>query len=105
MAYQVDLTRRAQRDLAQLYAEVDAGSSDAALIWYRGLKQAILSLEHHPSRCAVTPEFDKLRHLLYGNKPHIYRIIYRLLEAKKQVDVLHIRHGARKPLKPRDVKP
>ena len=32
---------------------------------------------------------------LYGNKPHIYRAIYRVLERQKQVDVVHIRHGAR----------
>jgi plasmid stabilization system protein ParE len=104
MAYLVNLTRRAQRDLAQLYYDIDAGSSDAALNWYRGLKQSILSLEQHPSRCAETPEVGKLRHLLYGTKPHIYRIIYRVLERQKQVDVLHIRHGARKPLKARDVR-
>jgi len=32
--------------------------------------------------------------LLYGHKPHIYRVIYRILERPKQVEVLHIRHGA-----------
>jgi hypothetical protein len=46
-------------------------------------------------RCPATLEHDKLRHLLYGNKPHIYRAIYRMLEKQKQVEVLHIRHGAR----------
>jgi plasmid stabilization system protein ParE len=47
----------------------------------------------------VTPESDKFRHLLYGNKPHIYRAIYRVLEKQKQVEVLHIRHGARRRFK------
>ncbi len=102
MAYLVNLTRRSQRDLAHLYYEINAGTSDAALTWYRGLKRAILSLENHPGRCPVAPEMDKLRHLLYGNKPHIYRVIYRILERQKQVDVLHIRHGARKPFKASD---
>jgi len=32
--------------------------------------------------------------LLYGHKPHIYRVIYRILERPKHVEVLHIRHGA-----------
>jgi len=50
----------------------------------------------------VTPESDKLRHLLYGKKPHIYRAIYRVLEEQKQVDVLHIRHGARRRFKQAD---
>jgi mRNA-degrading endonuclease RelE of RelBE toxin-antitoxin system len=34
--------------------------------------------------------------LLYGHKPHIYRIIYRVVERHKRVDVVHIRHGARR---------
>ena len=73
--------------------------------WYRGFgfKEASLSLEEQPNRCAVTPESDKFRHLLYGSKPHIYRAIYRVLEKQKQVEVLHIRHGARRKFKGSDV--
>jgi len=41
--------------------------------------------------------------LLYGIKPHIYRVIYRVLENRKQVEVLHIRHGARRRFKGVDV--
>jgi len=51
------------------------------------------------------PEDRDLRQLLYGNKPHIYRVIYRILENQKHVDVLHIRHGARQNFKPADLKP
>jgi plasmid stabilization system protein ParE len=96
MAYLVSLTARAERDLAQLFVDINAEHSDAALKWYRGIKEAILSLEEQPSRCPATPENEKLRHLLYGNKPHIYRAIYRVLEKEKRVEVLHIRHGARR---------
>jgi toxin ParE1/3/4 len=103
MAYLVNLTSRAQRDLAHIYRAIDAEHSDAALIWYRGLRQAILSLEEHPNRCPVTPENNKLRHLLYGNKPHIYRAIYRVLEKQKQVEVLHIRHGAQRRFRGSDI--
>ena len=79
VAYLVNLTSRAQRDLTHLYGEINASHSDAALKWYRGLKEAILTLEEQPNRCPVTPESDKLRHLLYGHKPHVYRAIYRVL--------------------------
>ncbi len=95
MAYLVNLSARAQRDLAQIYKRIHADDSDGALRWYRGLKQAILSLEEQPNRCPVTPENEKLRHLLYGNEPHVYRAIYRVVEKQKSVEVLHIRHGAR----------
>jgi toxin ParE1/3/4 len=44
-----------------------------------------------------------LRHLLYGRKPYVYRVIYRVVERQKQVEVLHIRHGARQKLKSSDL--
>ena len=103
MAYLVNLTGRAERDLAHLFVDINAERSDAALKWYRGIKEAILNLEEQPNRCPVTPENGKLRHLLYGNKPHIYRAIYRVLEKEKRVEVLHIRHGARRRFKGADV--
>ena len=94
---------RAQRDLSGLYDWIGARAPDAALAWYRGLKDAIRTLRNDPNRCPVTPEDRDLRHLLYGNKPHIYRVIYRVLERQKQVDVLHIRHGARQEFKIHDL--
>ena len=103
MAYLVNITARAERDLAHLYSEINAAHSDAALKWYRGLKEAILSLEEKPNRGAVTRENRGLRQLLYGQKPNIYRVIYRVLERQKQVEVLHIRHGARRKFKPSDL--
>ena len=96
MAYLVNLTARAQRDLAYLYRQINVENSIAALKWYRGLKEAILSLEEQPNRCPATPESDTFRHLLYGNKPHIYRVIYRVVEKHKLVEVIYIRHGARR---------
>ena len=95
MAYVVRIAARAERDLDALYNEINVSDSFAALRWYEGLKCAILSLAAHPHRCPATPEHRTLRHLLYGRKPHVYRVIYRVNDRQKQVDVLHIRHGAR----------
>ena len=103
MAYLVKLTARAERDFAALWLQIHAEDSDAALRWYRGFKEAILGLEELPNRCPLTPESSKLRHLLYGQKPHIYRAIYRVLEWQQQVEVLHIRHGARRRIQESDV--
>jgi toxin ParE1/3/4 len=103
MAYLVSTTSCAERDLARLYWEVDAEYSNAAMEWYQGIKKAILSLEEQPNRCPITRKRYMLRHLLYGHKPHIYRVIYRVLEKQKQVEVLHIRHGARRKFKPSDL--
>lgn len=98
MAYLVSITPRAERDFADLYDAINAGESAAALKWYRGLKAALLTLSEHPARCPVTPEKKELRHLLYGNKPHIYRVIFRVLERQKRVEILHVRHGAQRAL-------
>jgi toxin ParE1/3/4 len=94
MAYVVNLTARAERDLRHLYQEINAAHSTAARKWYQSLKKRILSLETHPNRCPVTSENKELRHLLYGHGRNIYRVIYRVIEM--QVEVLHIRHGARR---------
>jgi toxin ParE1/3/4 len=103
MAYRVSTTPYAEHDLARLYLQVNAEYSDTAMEWYLGLKAAILSLEQQPNRCPITRKKDKLRHLLYGHKPHTYRVIYRVIEKRKEVEVLHIRHGARRRLKPSDL--
>jgi toxin ParE1/3/4 len=103
MAYRVKITPRAERDLAYLYEDIHVEHSDAALQWYRGLKHAILSLDNFPNRCPATPESNRFRHLLYGHKPHIYRVMYRVLEKQKLVEILHIRHGARQKFKPDSV--
>lgn len=99
MAYAVRIAARAERDLISLYRDIRASESVAAGRWYAGMKQAILSLAVRPNRCPITPENKRLRHLLYGPKPHVYRVIYRVDERQQTIDVLHIRHGARRPFR------
>jgi len=107
MAYLVELAARAARDLEILYLEKNAAESQTAASWYNGLEDAVLTLAKRPLRCPLAHEGRKmkreLRHLLYGKKPHIYRIIYEVDEQQKMVSVLHIRHGARRKLKPSDL--
>jgi plasmid stabilization system protein ParE len=98
MAYVVSITSRAQQDLSLLYEHINAGHSKAGLKWYRGLKRAMSSLETLPYRCPVTHESERLRHLLYGRRPHVYRVIYRIFETEKQVEIVHIRHSRQSEL-------
>ncbi len=49
MAFRVELTRRARRDLAAIYDYIEASSSTQAFRWFNGLNDAILSLGK-PSR-------------------------------------------------------
>jgi plasmid stabilization system protein ParE len=98
MAYLVELTRRAERDLEYLYERISADDSIAAARWFNGLEAAINKLERLPRRCPIAPESKKarrrLRHLLYGAKRDVYRVIYELDESRKVVRVLTIRHSA-----------
>jgi plasmid stabilization system protein ParE len=90
-------------DLASIYRSIDAPSSGAAVTWYLGLKDAIRSLRLNPNRCPATPEDKGLRHFIYGDGPYVYRVIYHVIERQKEVDILHIRHGARQGFKPADL--
>ena len=103
MAYRVKIMPRAERDLTAIYGWIDAGSSEAAHTWYLGLRDAIRSLQNMPGRCPAAHEDRNLRHLLYGQKPNVYRVIYRIQEKSKLVEVLHIRHGARDEFRPEDL--
>lgn len=100
MTYRVELTARAGRNLRRIYRDISAEHSAQAHAWFNGLEAAILSLDEHPARGAAISEGSNLRHLLYGNKPHIYRIIYAVDEGRHIVTVLHIRHGARQTFVP-----
>jgi plasmid stabilization system protein ParE len=99
MPYHVELSKRAELDLERIFDFIDAAESRAAAKWFNSLENLIASLATLPDRGTLTDYDRKLRYLLYGNKPHIYRILYRINERSKTVAVRHIRHGARKPLK------
>jgi toxin ParE1/3/4 len=94
MAYRVDLTERAARDVGRIYRTINAEHAAQARAWFNRLEKAILGLDEHPERGAITPEDGGLRHLLYGRRRHIWRIIYAIDERNYVVTVLHIRRGA-----------
>ncbi len=98
MQYLVKLAGRALRDMEAIYNSVEADDSEHAFAWFNGLAKTIYSLERFPGRGTVTPENKNLRHLLFGKKPSIYRIIYSVDERNHMVNVLHIRHAARAAL-------
>jgi toxin ParE1/3/4 len=103
MEYQVDFTDRASRDLDLVYKNINAEHSVAALKWFRDLKRSIDTLENLPNRCPITRKQNELRHLLFGNRPHVYRVIFRVVEEQKCVLILTIWHSARRDLKSIDL--
>lgn len=101
MAFRVKQTAQADYDL-DLILEwlLTQQAGDAGQRWRRKLKEAINSLAEMPERCMLAPENAdfpfEVRQLLYGHKPHQYRVLF-TIEADT-VAVLHIRHGRRRHL-------
>jgi plasmid stabilization system protein ParE len=100
MAYRVELTERAVRDLRRIYVTINAPDQQPARDWFDGLEHTVFSLADYPARGAPIPEDGSLRHLLYGRKRHRYRIIYAINDSRQVVTVLHVRHGARAAFNP-----
>ena len=107
MTYLFESAARAARDLEILYVEKNAAESQAAAHWYNELELAVYALASYPHRCPVAPEARRmkreLRNLLYGKKPHVYRVIYEIDEDRQAVLVLTIRYGARRKIKAPDL--
>src|SRR3954454_11278676 len=94
MAYRVEVLPRAARDLRRLYRTINAAHAGQAQAWFNGLTELILSLEQNPSRGAPIPEGRGLRHVMYGKRRNVYRIIYAMDERRAVVSVVHVRHTA-----------
>jgi len=96
MAYAVNITPRAERDLADLYDKINAEESEVALSWYRGLTE----LHSQSGRESEPVPRDRVERKsqasAHGNKPRIYRVIYGVIEEERRVQILQIRHGARR---------
>jgi len=61
----------------------------------RGLQHCLIDARLRRKAAETNVE---LRQLLYGKKPHVYRIIYEVDEARRTVLLIAIRHGARPTL-------
>jgi len=98
MAFRVEIAPEAKRDpnaILEWLIEQHAGT--AGVRWILRLEKAIASLATFPGRCKLAPENSsvpfELRQLLYGHKPHLYRILFTI--DGETVYVLRIRHGRR----------
>jgi plasmid stabilization system protein ParE len=99
MAFRVKQTPQADHDLDAILDWLLAQQAgEAGQRWFRKLKEAVASLSEFPKRCPLAPENKEfpfeVRQLLYGRKPHMYRVLF-TIEADTVV-ILHIRHGRRR---------
>ena len=102
MKYRVLIQRPAHADIEAAYLYLRDRSESAAERWLAGVEQAIKTLDTFPHRCGLAPESKEfpevIRQLLYGRRSGRYRILY--IVRGEVVHVLHVRHGARRALRP-----
>jgi plasmid stabilization system protein ParE len=101
MTFRVEISADAERDAeAILEWLLSEQAGETGIRWFLELERAIKSLESFPERCALAPENQRfpfeVRQLLYGRKPHVYRILFAV--EGETVQVLHVRHGRRQAL-------
>jgi plasmid stabilization system protein ParE len=105
--YRVALADSAKADADAIYEYVTENSPQRGVEWFQDLMDCLYSLNRFPYRCPVAREARKvkreIRCLLFGKRRGIYRILYQVDEARRTVWILHIRHGARRDLKTRDL--
>jgi plasmid stabilization system protein ParE len=91
--YGVMVTPEAETGIVDAFLYILERSPLYAEKWLRALYKKIDSLEQMPERCPLARENDyfedTLRHLVFKS----YRIIFRVEEAKRVVQILYLRHA------------
>jgi plasmid stabilization system protein ParE len=95
--YRVELTEPAKLEIAEAEDWIGAESTAAADRWIEALYDALDGLKTMPARCPLAPEnknhAEEIRQLIYGR----YRVLFTIFPGR--VLILHVRHGARLPLR------
>jgi len=94
MEFRVEVTPRAQQDLARIYDWVLSSAPIAGLRWFERFESSILSLANFPQRCPVEARLSSprqtVRKLLFGTTRYKYCVYFTF--RREVVTVLHIRH-------------
>lgn len=93
MQFQVIITPSAKADIFEINTWFLENYPDLSESWLWGISQSVISLSKSPERCPISSEseaFDVIvRQLIYGNKPHTYRILFSIQGEK--VFILRVR--------------
>ena len=100
MAFQVEITPIAEAQIEQAYRWYRERNPEFADRWFRGLMNAIATLQEKPQRCALAVEHEifpeEVRQLLYGKAKNVYRVIFTIRGTT--VNVLYVRYSGQAPL-------
>ena len=98
MVFRVETSAQAEREADEILQWLlSQHAGETGIRWFLALEDAIASLAQLPKRCPVAAESShfpfEVRQLLYGHRPHVYRILFTI--SGDTVNILHIRHGRR----------
>ena len=93
MDYQLLFTQRALNDLSEIVGHIAQDDSDAASRFRNALLDHVDLLTRFPYMGYVTRRRPRVRKLVHT--PIL--VYYRVDEDKRVIEVLHLRHGSRKP--------
>ena len=100
MKYEVIITPSGKADIFETNTWLLENYPNIADKWLWETSKAVTSLAKSPERCAISLESDafdvEVRQLLYGKKPHVYRVLFSIRETK--VFVLRVRHTRQRSL-------
>jgi toxin ParE1/3/4 len=102
MNHKVRLTQEAKENIRAISDYIAHDSISNARRWEIGLRQRLRTLKDFPERCEIAFPASKagrdVRHTFFG----VYQVLYEI--AGDTVMVLAVRHGARRPLSPDEVR-
>src|SRR5262245_41672151 len=102
MAYAVQITARALREIDDALDWLSGRSRAAAARWHEQLMEAVRSLEDSPERWGLASESEwypgELRQFLHGKGRKVYRILFEV--RGNTVYILRVRHSAQDLLEP-----
>lgn len=105
MEFRVNISPSALADAEAAYLWIRERNPEIAEGWFKGLLEAIDSLERLPARCPVAPEGKELgrevRQLFYGKSRRFrYRILFGVSDS--EVNIYRIRHTTQQYLSEAD---
>jgi len=101
MKYRVEITPSAESDVEEAYCYIRDDSPVNAVRWRKKLYEIASTLSQFPEGCGISLENDfvdfEVRQKLHGS----YRILFTI--DGNRVIVLHVRHGARRTMRPDEI--
>ncbi len=97
--YRIAYTLRAKSDLLNIYSHIAQDSPDSAEGMLERILYSVELLSHFPRRQKACRSGGQLKGDVFSLPIWPYVVFFRISEDEATVHIVHIRHGARRPLK------